>query len=267
VNFAPLEDAPIDTLFATPVPITEINSTSVDDDPSMTGDLLELFFISSRSGSGRLWVATRSASTDPWGTPQMVTELDGASINNAKVSYDGLGLVFSSSRAPNAGGGNDDIWLATRPDRSSPWTPARIDELAVPETDYEPWLPRSNGPTIYFNSGRTGSTQFYQATRASPSDPFGTPVLLDTLGSSNYDGSLWVDDSGRFGLFHSDRTPTRKIFYATRGSPDEQFSAPQLFDELNSAGDDSDPWLSPDLRNCVFTSTRDGNEDIYFTSR
>ena len=126
LNFTPVGDlgdagtSDPDAAFSAPVPLTALNIGMGEDDPSLTSDLLEIYFSSSRSGSQRVWRSVRAAATDPWPAPQMVTEVDGANVNNPKISLDGLALIFSSTRAPNLGG--SDLWLATRPDRGSVFT-------------------------------------------------------------------------------------------------------------------------------------------------
>lgn len=268
LNFSPIaQDALGDSPFSAPVPISDLNSTGTDDDPSLTGDLLEIFFSSDRSGVERLYSATRASPSAAWSAPALVSELDTADINNARVTPDGLTLVFSSMRAPTAG--NVDLWIATRPDRATPWTPRHLDELATASGDFEGWLPASDAATIYFTSSRTNNeADLWTASRPTPTDPFGPATRIAELSVVGYDGSMWVDASERLALFHSARAGLLDIFYATRASAADLWSAPQPLAEFNSSADDSDPWLSPDGRTFVFVSKRDsGNDDLYISTR
>ncbi len=43
----------------------------------------------------------------------------------------------------------------------------------------------------------------------------------------------------------------------------EPFSVTQPLDDLNTAGDERDPWLSPDGHTLYFTSDRSGVLQIY----
>lgn len=232
----------------------------------MTGDLRELYFLSTRSGTQLLYVATRNAVTDPWSAPVQVVELDTDGINNAKVSNDGLSMVFSSSRLPNAGAA--DIWLATRPDRTGMWTPSRVDELATAVNDIEPWLMTSDALTLYFSSARDGNTTLYTATRESVGVPFGNIMRLDELNSNSYDGSPWVDAREQYMVFHSARANSYDFYETRRAQPSGPWMPPLPITELNNdVENESDAWISPDGHTMLFTSDHDGTDDIYMATR
>jgi hypothetical protein len=58
--------------------------------------------------------------------------------------------------------------------------------------------------------------------------------------------------------------PTADLFVAWRRSTSETFSgAQQPLDDLNTPGDERDPWLTPDGKTLYFTSDRDGFLSIY----
>jgi len=91
-------------------------------------DGLELYFIASwPGGSGRwdIWVSTRATCSDPWGPPVNL----GPTINTSYddccnwISRDGLTLLLSSNRP--GGFGNGDMWVTTRPSKSSAWSRPR----------------------------------------------------------------------------------------------------------------------------------------------
>jgi hypothetical protein len=94
--------------FGTPVPVTELNTTTVDRDPRISSDNLVMFFTSTRtggSGSIDLWMASRTSTSSPFGTPVNVTELNSTAIDFTP----GIGawhdeLFFSSGRPGGAGG-------------------------------------------------------------------------------------------------------------------------------------------------------------------
>src|ERR1041385_6480905 len=122
--------------FSPPQLIEELSTSSSEDDPALTGDELEIYFDTNRpggKGGDDIWRATRSDRHSPWNAPTPVDELGSASSDVAPgISLDGLTIVFSRN-----GGGNDyDLFVATRPDRASPWnTPSRIDELSSASED------------------------------------------------------------------------------------------------------------------------------------
>lgn len=265
VDASPIDASVVDAPFATPIAIAELSSSANEDDPSMTGDMLELYFMSYRTGAQLLYRSTRGSVTEAWSPPTMVTELNTDGINNAKVSNDGLTLMFSSSRTPTAG--MQDLWIATRADRTSPWVPRRIDELATAQNDIEPWLIDSNALVLYFTTNRTSSTTLWTTTRASPADPFVNARRIDELASTGYDGSPWVDAAEQLVVFHSARGVNYDLYYATRPVPTGSWTAPLPVVGLDTAANESDAWLSPDGRTLLFTSDQSGNEEIYITTR
>src|SRR5262245_946591 len=120
-------DAPVDAAVPlgpwsapTPIEITPVD----DDDPTATGDLLELYF----NRTNDIYVTKRASLTDPWGAPVAVAELNtGNTETTPEVTYDGLTIYFASSRAGSLGG--NDIWRSTRTSRTVPWsTPVHVNE-------------------------------------------------------------------------------------------------------------------------------------------
>ena len=107
-----------DGSFGPAVLVTELSSTSNENDPSIRHDGLEIFFQSNRTGSiGTaldLWVATRANTLDAWSTPvNLGNTINTASIdNNAYLSSDGMTLFFASDRPGGFGG--VDLYMTTR---------------------------------------------------------------------------------------------------------------------------------------------------------
>jgi len=270
VNFDRGTDASGDVLgeFSTALPIAELDSGLGEDDPSLTGDLLEIYFQSNRSGSERLYYATRGSRTSAWSAVLPVDAVNaGGNSNNAKITPDGLTLVFASQRAPNAGG--SDLWITTRADRSAAWSaPRRIDELATTTSDFEPWLAAND--LYYVATPVPADPQLVVAQRALPSDPFGPPTELTVLCSGSYDGGPWVSRSGLVFMFHSLRDSARaatEMYVATRPTTMDEWGAPEL-SPFNAPADDTDPWLSPDGTTFVFSSNRDGGMyKLYMATR
>ena len=59
-------------------------------------------------------------------------------------------------------------------------------------------------------------------------------------------------------------TPFSDLFVAWRQSTSERvFDFRQALDDLNTGGDERDPWLTPDGKTLYFTSDRDGALNIY----
>ena len=106
-------------------PVTELNSSSLERQPAIRRDGLEILLASDRTGSLGgldLWVATRASTSDPWSTPVNL----GPTVNSTQVdarpalSFDGTTLYFQSTR-PGAVGCSSatgpcvfDVWVSTR---------------------------------------------------------------------------------------------------------------------------------------------------------
>jgi Tol biopolymer transport system component len=103
--------------FGAPVAVGELNSTAVDDAPVLSGDGLEIFFASNRPNANRnnIWHATRSSTTDGFGTPSMVAELSSDTTEDYPnwISPDRCTILFTSDRT--GGNGGYDVWMAKRP--------------------------------------------------------------------------------------------------------------------------------------------------------
>ena len=100
--------------FGAPMPITELNSTGDETKVSMTLNGLIAIWSTDRMGSKGwdLWEATRSAATQPFGTPTQTTLAqlnDNADQFDPHLSVDGLRLYY----APSSGPGQS-IELSTR---------------------------------------------------------------------------------------------------------------------------------------------------------
>ena len=267
-----VRDAAIDAPapFTSVSPIAELNTIYNEDDPSLTGDLLEMYFDSDRPGNlgyGDIWVTRRTSIADPWGTPTLVTELASGSDDNApEVSLDGLTLYFSSER--DTGANNRELFVSTRADRSSPWsTPARILELAG-AADESSASATSDGLTLYFQTQRAGSDDIYVARRSAVGQPWSQLAAITAAADPVYlEGQHWISGDGNVLYFTADRLGAGMgdIWMTTRG-PQDQFGPPVRIDSLD-ANEEADPWLTPDQRTIFFTRTVNSRFDIFSATR
>jgi len=255
--------------FGTPALLTPITlPVYVDDDPSLTADLRELYFNSDRPGGpglGDIWVCKRATTSDPWGTPSLVNEvstLDGETT--PKVSPDGLALYFSSNRAGTLGG--YDIWVSTRASRTDPWSaPTQVVQLSSNVGDTGAAVDAS-GVRLVLSSTRNGSSDLFLATRATVQDPWSTPVPINEANSLSGDADPFLANGGLTLMFISDRPGGMgldDLYLAERFSLADPFNAPVLLPELNSPETEEDPWITDDLRHVVFTSYRSGDYELY----
>ena len=95
-----------------------VNSSAADNRPSVTHDGKTIFWDSSRGGDPAtpdIWYATRSSSSDTWGTAVRLDGVNAAGAFDARpfVSWDGRTLTFSSTR-PGGESPAPDMYFTTR---------------------------------------------------------------------------------------------------------------------------------------------------------
>ena len=93
--------------FGPTVPIGEILSSAVDNDPSLTGDERVIAWSSLRTGERRMHYATRSGPTAMFDSPQLLPGDFQVNDDGAAISADGCRLYFVTDR-----GGGRDIYVA-----------------------------------------------------------------------------------------------------------------------------------------------------------
>jgi len=277
------DSAPRPYHFEVPQVISELRSDlGRTDNPTLTADLLEIFFTTDRlSGNGDVWSARRTDVVHPFSPPAAVAEVNTSTFETSSaISADGLTLWFGSDRP--GGVGSTDIWVSSRPNRSSAWsTPVNVVALNTAAEDI-PRPPGQHGLVMPMSSKTTTSAvyQTFFATRASAGAPFGPPVLLSELAhpdTSTVDGFL-TDDG--LTMFYSSSPlttppdaattdaglPTADLYVAFLRSVNEPFVLTQPLDDLNTPGDEPDPFLTPDGKTLYFTSDRDGSLNLYTAS-
>lgn len=266
-----LGDGAVLAPFGAPMEQTALASARDDQMPSLTADLLEIYFGSARNCGNciDIFVATRTSVTAPWGTPTELTALTNAAKDMApEITPDGLTLYYASERQQPAGG--CDIWYTTRPDRLSAWAaPQRETNLSTAGYDTDPAL-SDDGLTMMLTSDGAGGTSaaIYMSTRASLTSPWSTPLLVSELDSPLHDAAASLRDGGHT-LYMAREVTTGQmdIFYATRSSSTTPFDTPVLLPNVNGGPLDFDAWVSADQRTLFFASNRSGTMKIYEATR
>ena len=86
--------------FGAPLLVAELATSETNENPTLTSDLLEIFWISQRPGGpghGDVWHATRTSPTSKFTSAEVVTEVSlDSKEKSAAVSGDGLTLWFAS---------------------------------------------------------------------------------------------------------------------------------------------------------------------------
>ena len=207
----------IEDPWGTPVNLgPTVNSPYNEGSPSISPDGLALYFDDYPNprpggvGGVDIWVTTRPTVSDPWGTPVNLgpTVNSGGRDGGPSISADGLALFLYSNRS--GGYGVNDIWVARRPTTSDPWsTPVNLGPPVSTSSGACCPSISADGRTLFFGSrrpGGQGGTDLWVTTRASVSDPWGTPVNLGpTVNSSSGDDGASISADGLMLFFGSDR--------------------------------------------------------------
>lgn len=145
-----------------PVPVTDFAPGDADISPSIQGTGLIMTFSSQRGSTDwQLYVTTRPSTSDPWGTPTLLSELNSTAADWSSGLYrGGTGIVFSTTRV----GGIYSLFQATRATVTDPFsTPQPITELNTNDEN-NPWV-SEDGHHIVFDSQITGAGRIYEAWR------------------------------------------------------------------------------------------------------
>lgn len=276
------------------VPVTigpPVNTPSEDYQPFITKDGLSLYFPRiDRPGTNQdIWVAHRTSTSDPWGTPERLpatintpTRLEGTPF----VTVDGHWLYFggASTRTPLPGFGANDIWISYRADKrfeSGPggWqTPVNLGpNINTAAGEAGPWLledEEAGALTLYFHSNRFGNNDLFSST-LQPDGTFAPAEPVSELNTGFAESSPSVSHNGREIYFDSDRsgsvvgedgvTPSTDIWRATRESTSDPWSPPEPVSVLNTPLHEGRPSLSFDGSTLYFFAAgRPENVTILF---
>jgi Tol biopolymer transport system component len=236
-------------------------------DPSLTFEETEIYFVSPTGGQNDIWVSRRTAATDPWGPSTLVTELSSPQNDeDPEVSVDGLTLYLTSDR----GGGGRRIYVAQRRTRDTPWeTPAPVTDLGSSALDEAPAVDRAQLYLVFASQrGAASDVHLFAATRPDASAVWQGAAELTALSSAWRDTDPAVFSDGRALVFASRRLTqgkTSDLFQATRSDVSSPFASSLApITELDTPdASEEDPWVSQNGRHIVFVSDRSGRSRIY----
>lgn len=236
--------------FGTPMPIpglATIDGATV----RLSADELTIYF----SNSADLLVAHRSAVTEAFGTPTLITAQNSSSSDfDPAVSSDGLTLWFESNRVANEG---FHLYVATRASTlaefGAPGLAATVNAMDTKQSDAQPFVTvRDN--ELWFTSTRAGGLGDYDIWHAMQrGGGFATPVIAPELNSSADDYLPMLSADGLTVYLTSTRAAAGTkggfdVWTSHRSAVNDGFPVPTLVDEINTAGTDYATWLSAD--NC-----------------
>lgn len=181
------------------------------------------------------------------------------------VSRDGLEIIFASNR-------NDedfDLFVARRPTTDAPWDkPTLLDTLNSTRDETQPALCGGDRILLFASQHDGGRQQrMYYSTRTHSEAPWSAPEPVPLRDS---DGNAWparlsVDSLTLFYVVEDDED--LELMMSTRTALDDGFSRGTPIDALNSSDDDIRAWFDDTGELVMFTSTREGNEDLWWSTR
>lgn len=243
-------------------PVLVMAPTGEEDDPTLTGDLLEMYF---NRDQLEMWRVRRTSPTAAWGVPEPVIELDPSTT--PEITGDGL-TIYIGSRRPG-GLGSDDIWVSTRPNRDALWAPpVHVPELSSLQTNTNATPSDDHlSMVLVHRTGAITGVDIYASQRGSTEDAWAAPLELPQLTSASSDGDPMLSSDGLEIYFYSTRTAGGDLYVARRDRVTDPFRNPEPITELNTDALDQDPWISPDGRHLFFASDRSGVLAIYEATR
>ena len=264
----PMTDSPSNA-WGAPVKLTTVSTASDEWGPTVRSDLLEMYFASDRAGGtfNDIYVSTRPTASSPWGAPAIVPQLSTAGAElQPSLSRDGLTIYVTRFT-----GASFDIYKATRASLTTAWgTPAVSSELNSTADD-APMNMSTSGLAMVVTSNRPGSAGYdvYLATRGSTIQTFGAPVAITSVNTTNNEYDAWLSDDALTIYYCSDinAANSNDLFVATRTTASGAFMTPTALTALNSSASDEDPWISTDQHTMIFSSSRDGNRDLWMSTR
>lgn len=156
----------------TPINIVGVSTANGDDDPTISADGLDLFWVAPETASAAaIYHATRVNNMSTVWSAQgtIVAAASALADHSPAISPDGLTLMWSSTRT--GGTGSADYYMCTRPDRTSPFDPntvAEVTELNTTGWDHNgQWS--TDGFSFYFT--QNANNEIWRADRILPMNP------------------------------------------------------------------------------------------------
>lgn len=148
--------------------LENVNGAADEQNPWVSRDGRIIVFDSNRAGGDDgpdLWLARRDSVAANFGTPVSLRDVNTSQFDEGPaLSPDALTLFFASTRT-GGGGGDLDIWSASRPDASSAFSaPRPVTELNTDGMELDLAL-TSDEQELFFSSSRDNGQQLYRAVR------------------------------------------------------------------------------------------------------
>lgn len=249
-----------------PAVMPNINSASTDVNPFVTSDGATFYY----SNGADVMRATRTGST--FANAVVVTDLSSpAEDGGVSISPDQRSAFISTERTGLAVAGRN-FWEATRMNTNNPFgnfTAAPFVNVNTAGNEYEIWASHDR-LRVYVSTALLGDQTIALATRTTTTGVFSPPVPIAELTTSATECCHSLSADERVIVFSSSRTGVRLMYYATRSSPTDAFSDPELLPGAQAPnGNDLHTFLSTDACTLYFASNRSGGVggfDIWTTN-
>jgi hypothetical protein len=231
------------------------SSTTADDDPTLTADMLLMYF----DRGGDVWMTSRNSTADAWATPIKNDELSTLDTETTpELDAGGLFAMVSSNRSGSA---STDVWWSLRASRSAAWPAMQLLPNVNSSSGDIPGPLTADTLTFVLASNRpsgAGGYDLYITTRQNiQNSTFNVPTRIVELSTAGQDYSPFITADGSE-LYWDDGG---SLFHARRNAGG--WDSPEPITELNTNAAESDIWVSPDGRHMYFA--RDAR--IYHATR
>jgi hypothetical protein len=241
--------------------------------PSLSTDGRRLFFAASADGiDEQIATATREERGGAFSPAAALAGINSAGEDGTPLlSADGRSLYFHSTRP--GGLGNRDVWLSTRADAGAEFAaPTLLAGINGPDVDHLPWVSRDELTLLWATNriGGVGQGDIWIARRNSRSDGFSGVAPLSGVNGTSNEGRAVLSNDGLTVYFASERpggVGSVDLWVATRNDGSGSFSEVTNLAGLNSSSFDTDPFLSADERELLFSSARDGRVRLWRSVR
>jgi hypothetical protein len=228
-----------DFVYSEPTLVHNINSDSLDNNPQISRDGLELYMESNRDGGRRIWVSRRATTNDPWPVPaKLDAPLNSAAVvqNSASLSADGLELYFSESDTSNPIT-NSDIWVLTRANKDDPWdVPKNLGPTVNSGTRADNPCISADGLSLYFSFSDYYNSirpEIRVSTRLSRDDPWGEPMNLGPNVNTNQLEMIPFISPDSLSLFFTRGFLNTDVFVSKRASITDPWGTAESFAPVN----------------------------------
>lgn len=238
--------------FQPPVALTPVNSSSYDRDPYVTRDELTLYLSSGRNGNNTgadIYIATRAAVTDDFDTPERSVSAS-TDFTDSKLSIVGDGNTAFLGRGRDNGNHNVDVVEATTSGGTfGGFSDMHLSAVNTGGNEHDPFI-SADGRRLYLAPDTGGTQRIVVASRAAVAGNFSAPTPIAELDSGAGDADPTLSDDERVIVFASHRPDAEhaggNLWFATRASRSDPFSAPIAVPDLGTDADEGDPHLSVD---------------------